>query len=157
MARIQIADATATQLAEFASVSMGIPDVKFRDGKAAILAKLAQAGYAEDFIEVEDAALAKPVTAAAAVDSDGGKPRKMMTIMIPMQEMPGSEGKEPVPVGVNGKVMLIPRGKQVSVPAEYVHALENARKASPVTDENGKLTGMTEVPSYPFMVMPSAA
>jgi hypothetical protein len=49
---------------------------------------------------------------------------KKVTIHIYAQEGPG--GKDPVPVGLNGKVWLIPRDKDLKVPAELVGILKDS-------------------------------
>lgn len=148
MAKINIADATATQLAEFASVDLGIPDLNPRIGKDTILARMSQAGYSDTTIEVEAAPLAK--APAGGAPASGEK----MTILIAVQDGPG--GSEPVPVGVNGQIMVIPRGKPVDVPKAYVHALSNANRAHWETNSNGELTTMRFVPTHPFSILKAA-
>ena len=73
----------------------------------------------------------------------------MMRIHVNITEEAG--GNEPVPVSVNGKVMLIPRGKDVDVPAEYVEVLQHAisHKYDPLPD-GGMNPVPREVPLYPF-------
>lgn len=65
-------------------------------------------------------------------------------ILIPEHE----RDKQPVQVGVNGKMWLIQRGKKVIVPAKVVHALEIA-----VTYEyDPKDMARREVPRHPFQI-----
>lgn len=78
-------------------------------------------------------------------------------IFIPEEDKPG--GQEPVPVGVNGSVMLIPRGKDVPVPVEFVLALRNAVMDiyDPVTEGYGGIRKPRHVPAYPFQIVPKVA
>lgn len=153
--KIDITEATATQLAEYATVHLGLPNVRHTMGRDKIIALMAQTGFNQTTIDVD---APEPMKVGAANDAaPAAEKRKMVTIMISVQELPGSEGKEPVPVGVNGKVMLIERGKPQTVPVEYVEALRNAVKLSPIVDDNGKLIGMTPVPTYPFSTLSQAA
>jgi hypothetical protein len=145
--KIDITAATASQLAEFASVHHGI-DIDHRRGRDAILAALATVGFTGTEIEVSE-----PKTAVApnpAVTPQTA--RKYRRIMIPNQNEPG--GKDPVPVGVNGVVALIKRGVPVDVPAEYVHVLENAKKVVYEKDENGRPVRPQEVPTHTFSELP---
>lgn len=82
-----------------------------------------------------------------------GKMRQCIRIMIPIQEKAG--GEEPVPVGVNGTVMWIPRAEPVFVPVEYVECLEHAEKFvyEPFSDMPGDMGGLKPpkiVKEYPF-------
>lgn len=149
MKQISIDEATATQLAMFANVHLGL-DVHLRQGSAAIKAEMAKVGYDKDYIEVEDEPAPKATKAVAAGEVSG----KKIKIMIPNQETPGSSmGKEAVPVGVNGKVYLIKRGIEVSVPEEVVAVLRNANKIQFDRGPNGEPINPTEVPTYPFSIL----
>ena len=152
MSKININDATAAQLAEFAVTHHGL-DVNFRMGAAVIRAKLATAGYEKEFIEIEDAPTIDP---NARVEGDGSAPapeqRAMKVIRIENQEaMYG--GKRDVPVGVNGKVYLIKRGEDVRVPVEVVEVLKNAKRVVYDRDENGAPINPTFVPTHPFSIV----
>lgn len=148
--KIAINDATATQLAAFASINLGL-DVHLRMGVDKIRAIMAQAGFSGTEIEVDEPA----PTPAVATKDDAGKPRKMIRILIPTQNEPG--GKEPVVVGVNGKVARIKRGEVVAVPEEYVHALTNANKVAFDRGPNGEPINPTLVPTHPFSILGTAA
>jgi hypothetical protein len=47
----------------------------------------------------------------------------------------------------------VKRGIKVQVPPGVVTALSDAVQQMPVKDENGRITGMTEVLTYPFSVV----
>ncbi|MCA0276250.1 MAG: hypothetical protein LCH86_09610 [Proteobacteria bacterium] len=149
MKQISIDEATATQLAVFANVNLGL-DVQFRQGCAAIKAEMAKVGYNKDYIEVEDDPAPKATKAVTAGETSG----KKITIMIPNQETPGSTmGKEAVPVGVNGKVYLIKRGVPVDVPEAVVAVLKNANKVQYDRGPNGEPINPTLVPTHPFSIL----
>lgn len=148
--KIAISEATATQLASFATINLGL-DVNHRMGIDKIRAIMAQAGFSGSEIDVEEPA---PSPAVATVDANGKK-RKMFRILIPKQNEPG--GTEPVVVGVNGKVARIQRGVEVDVPEEYVHALQNANKVVYDKGPNGEPINPTLVPTHPFSILRSAA
>ena len=60
---------------------------------------------------------------------------------------------KPRSVGVNGKIMLIPRGEEVEIPRTYFNVLKDA--ISRVTYQEGE-TGMIksrDVASYPFQIL----
>lgn len=151
-------DCTAEELSDFLQVVMGV-EVKGKETKQQLLAKLTQIGWAVPFITV-----AAPEAAPSREDGDrpsmstrivkkGGKDRKEIRIMIHANDKPG--GDRPVPVGVNGVMMLIERGKACWVPEEYVHVLINAVEIIyPEYDQNadmlGGLSHPKPVPSYPF-------
>ena len=85
---------------------------------------------------------AKVTTAAAA---EAGLSGNRKTIEIHQGE--GAAGREDVPVGVNGVMYLIKRGKPVEVPTEVVGVLETA-----VTTvyENGEAI---DTPRFAFSVV----
>lgn len=80
------------------------------------------------------------------VRPDAGKVR----ISIARQEGPG--GADPVPVGVNGKIMVIPRDEDCDIPYPYYEALSHAIKKvyDPMPDGNGYNPIPRLVPEYPW-------
>ncbi len=151
--KISIDTASASQIADYATVHLGL-DVNFRMGKDKILAVMAQAGFTQAEIEIadEEPQVERIVPSGPASAAKGD--RKMIKIMIPTQEIPGSTaGKEPVVVGVNGVVARIKRGVVVEVPEEYVEALTNATKVVYDKGPNGEPINPTFVPTHPFSIM----
>ena len=57
--------------------------------------------------------------------------------------------KQPVPVGVNGKMWAIQRGKNVIVPESVVEVLKNANRY----EYDPKDMSRTEVLAYPFQIV----
>lgn len=147
--KIAIDKASATQLALFANINHGL-DVSHREGVNKIREKLEAVGFTGEEIEIEDPDPAKAPKTAAVPPAPSGK-RKMVTINIPKQAGPG--GARPVPVGVNGRVALIQRAKNVDVPEEYVHALENAKTIQFDKDDDGRPINPQLVPKHPYSVV----
>ena len=151
MKRIPVSEASATQLAHYASTQLGI-DCQFREGRDKILAKMATVGFNDSEIEVEDDTPPAPTETFVGTSSDApAGPRKTKRIMIPQSNEPG--GKEAVPVGVNGRVARIKRGIPVDVPVEYVEVLQNAQRVVFDKDENGAPINPTLVPTHPFSIL----
>lgn len=147
--RIPLIEASATDLATFANVSLGL-EVNLRMGADKIRATMATSGYAKDYIEVDEP---EPTVAKAAEAPVA--PRKMVTINIPHQSGPG--GKEAVKVGVNGKGYLIARGKDVEIPIEVLGALKNAETTVFDRGPNGEPINPTSVPRHPFTLVKGLA
>ena len=151
-----IADATVLELHNFAVIDMGLDGIKINDKRETIIAKLAQAGYGLSTITV-------PNPAAAVVLKESGAPamnRRVAKdgtteVRIILHRTDKAGGSRPVPVGVNGKIMLIPRGESVWVPEAYVEVLQNAIEFQyppydGETDFLGGLKDPEQVPAYPF-------
>ena len=154
MKTISLNDATATEIANFASVMLGIP-AEARMGKEKIIAKLRAAGYSKNDITIpQDEAPAAQTIAPAPTHLEAGpgkKTRKMITIMIPEQDAPG--GSEPVYTNVNGVTLLIPRGVDATIPVEYEEALRNAVAIHYTSNPDGGLGAQRRVPQYPYSVV----
>lgn len=145
MKSIPIDDASAKQLADFAVKTYSL-DVNYRNGFDAIRAKLADAGFTGDTITIADG----ETTAEPAE-----KPLKRVKIMIPAQDGPG--GNEPVPLGINGHVILIQRDVEVVVTENYVQLLKDAIKLVPETDDQGRIVRMKRVPTHSFSMLGEVA
>ncbi len=155
---IKIADATEEELRTFGRGTLGLslpPNCKIET----LRSKIQQAWDKEHILLADpDQPEAPPAGAAPQPVTDEQQPpkRKMVRINIPITEEAG--GTEPVPVGVNGSIMLIPRGEDVDVPEPYVEALEHA--ITHVYDplpEGGINPVPRKVPLYPFQVKRQAA
>lgn len=84
---------------------------------------------------------AETVAAAPVVDET----ERMITIIIARSE----RDKQPVPIGVNGRVIRIKRGEQVTIPERFVHALRNAVQQIRDADSGE----MRDVEAYPFQIL----
>lgn len=76
--------------------------------------------------------------------SEGGKEKRYEIVI----QTDGND-KQPVPVGVNGKMWVIQRGKNVIVPASVIGVLKNAVRY----EYDPKDMKRTEVLAYPFQVV----
>lgn len=144
----KIADASATELAEFAKLQFGLEGVRHTMGKDRILAELSKVGFAADEITVETPQT--PVSSKPVKQDEIGSHEKMI-IVINEQDGPG--GSDPVFLAVNGRGILVPRGKESPVRKPYVEVLKNATRRIPIMGEDSSITGWREVPQYPYQIL----
>ena len=57
-----------------------------------------------------------------------------------------------LPIAVNGRKWYIPTKRWVRVPAYVVEVLENSIAKAPERDENDKIVGFMDTPTYNFLV-----
>ena len=146
MKTIAISEASAAQLAEFASSHLGMIGINASQGKERLIELIEAAGHEGDTIEIHDTER-KP-RAKAAPSSD---PDRKVRIHIATGE--GAIGARHVEVAVNGVLMLIPRGKDVEIPWKYLHVLQNAKASQAEVDDDGQIVGWREAPLYPVSVL----
>ena len=139
----------ATALAEHVVANMGL-EVNPRLGVAGIKAKLAQAGFPTDFIEIDDGKEDVPVRRVEPPRARHIECKRSVQLRIEPQEKPG--GNDKVFLSVNGVAMLIPRAQTCWVDYRYYEALQNAVAHIAETDENSNITGYRKVPEYPVSV-----
>jgi hypothetical protein len=147
---VKIDTAGAADLIRFAKESLGIT---FKDNTpvVAMRAKVKAAHEGDEFtLEENQADEAPPVRVMKSeVDSKDGE--AMVTVMIAAHDGPG--GDEPVPVSVNGKAMLIPRGVEAPIKRMYLEVLKNAVEARYEALDNGGMSPARPVHRYPFSVL----
>ncbi len=153
MKLIPLSEATTAQLRTFAQDTLGIA-LKANASKEQVRAKV-ESAWDRDIPVVE--AMPEPTLAgdqpipvtAEQLNIEPGKVR----INIGIQEEAG--GLEPIPVGVNGKIMLIPRGIDVDIPEPYLEALAHAItfKYDPMPDDMGINPVPRKVQLYPFQII----
>ena len=139
----------ATALAKHVIETMGL-DVTVKMGVLGIKAKMAQAGFPTDFIEIDDGNEEAPIARVEPLRGRHTPGRRMVELRIEQQEKPG--GNEPVFVSVNGVHMLIPRSKNCWVDYKYYEALQNAVAHIAEVDQDSNITGYRKVPEYPVSV-----
>ena len=150
---VKIAEATHDQLLKFARETLGFnspPNI----GRETLIARISVA-WNKDHITVAQAAaeVSQAGQAPLPQTAEQQAPEKpMVRINIHITEEAG--GNEAVPVGVNGRIMLIPRGKDVDIPYTYYEVLKHAvmNKYDPMPD-GGMNPVPREVPTYPFQVI----
>lgn len=162
--KLSIEEATKAQLVQFAGDYLGI-ELSIADKKETMLAKIKTA-WAKPEIMVDDVEVDDDVSETQAQRAEAAPPPpatqeqktleeskanpKTVTIMIQTEKGPGGEAG--VPVGVNGKVMLIPRGKNVEVPYSYYEVLLHAERLEYEMDESGNHMNPIprKIPAYPM-------
>jgi len=149
MTRVPISLMNATALAEHVAATMGL-DVKPQMGISAIKAKMAQAGFPTDTIEIDDGQEERPIQRVEPKRERHTPGKRMVQIRIEPQEKPG--GNEPVFVSVNGSSILIPRAQTCWIDFKYHHALQNAVAHIAELDQDSNITGWRKVPEYPVSV-----
>ncbi|KKK79022.1 hypothetical protein LCGC14_2837670 [marine sediment metagenome] len=151
--QVKIAEATHDQLLKFARETLGFnspPNI----GRETLVARISVA-WTKDYITVAEAAAevsqAGPQPLPQTAEQEAPE-KPMVRINIHITEEAG--GNEAVPVGVNGRIMLIPRGKDVDIPYTYYEVLKHAvmKKYDPMPDGGMNLVPR-EVPTYPFQVI----
>ena len=158
-------EATMDELKTFATAVLGMT-VNYNIGEDTLRAKIRPAFVGDSItimvkVQEKPADAPAPAPEAPKVGNEApkvGKPlrgssaEKDPKVTITIVEGEGTGGKRPVPVGVNGVLMLIPRGKPVDIPYRYYAALQLAIKTVHEQDEATQEIISTDVPSYPFSV-----
>lgn len=163
--RVKIADANRDQLLAFANTHLGmnLPGNTLEDTVRARIT----AAWDKDYIDLgsgESVAAASTQASNSDVVQDSETPPQEPLPVTDAQKDPDREyvrvhlmvtdeagGSDAVQVGVNGKVMLVPRGEDVDIPVEYFHVLQNAveHRYDPLPD--GGINPVPRVvPKYPF-------
>ena len=73
----------------------------------------------------EGAAVLSQPEVKATAKAEKSRSQKKIRVVINPQE--GSDGKFDVPLGVNGRVLLVKRGVEVAIPEEYFFVLRDAK------------------------------
>lgn len=150
--KIPIEEATVEQLRAFASAYLGLDihgstkeeNVRARVAKAWGKAEILVPETDEDETVVASGQPPRPVTVAQQPPGKGD-------VRIIIQTTEDAGGADPVFVGVNGKGMLVPRGKEVTIPYRYYRALAKAvtYRYDPLP-EGGINPVPRKIPLYPF-------
>ena len=148
-----IKDAIASELRDFASVMQGI-ETDGSENSNTMKGRLTQAGWNNDYIIVaeEAAAPAETTRPTSYRKTKNAAGQTVKEVCINLQARDGPGGSRPVPVSVNGSVMLIPRGKAVWVPEHYEEALRHAVQRTYEASDDG-LANSSEVTAYPYSVV----
>lgn len=167
--KISILDATAAQLRQFAMNNLGL-DIHVRNNAETIRAKIATC-YEGTEIELPDEDFEPPSVPVKAHPTEGDGKRNPRYFPGTHDEIPVREdgkvcvhigvgqekgGNDPVPAGVNGRVMLIPREKDVMIPVEYFLVLIEAVQLKYEMEDDGRSINPVprQVPMYPIQLRP---
>ena len=164
MRKIPIAEATSEQIRDFGNAFLGL-DIHANTGAEKTRARVLEA-WDKDYIIVESVvhnvreSAHSPLSALMdereIIEAAGGLENGKVTVLIAATEEKG--GNEPVPVGVNGRVMLIPRSEPQEIPVAYYLVLRNAIRLKYEMNDDGK--SMNPVPrkvqQYPHQLIMDA-
>lgn len=110
----------------------------------------------EDYVEaIKTKQAAQNV--AVVFDSSNAPAPGHARVLIHRDPSPGAKNS-PIQLGVNGRIIHIPRGIEVDVPIPFIEVLKNSKGQRPVQDESPSSNAPTgtykweEVTSYPFQV-----
>jgi len=149
--QILLQHATQEQLLTFARNTLGLnlpPNTK----KETLLGKI-KVVWEKDYLLVS-AKQSEPEQQVAGTPipiTDGQQPPESSKVRIIIQPTEEAGGNDPVQVGVNGKVMLIPRGEEVDIPLSYFEVLKHAITYKYGSNPDGSLNPVArKVPLYPF-------
>lgn len=153
MGKVKMSEATASQLADFATLNMGLPGLNFRTGTDKLRAAIIAAGHQDEYIAVSDdpEEVAPAQAGKLGVGQEQFPDAEKIKINIPATEGPG--GDDPVWVAVNGRGMWIPRNQDCEIAKPYAEVLNHATKRIYLTDENSMIVGSRDVPQYPYQVV----
>lgn len=143
-------EATTETLRVYAAEHLGIDGARGM-GRDDLIARIGQAGHAHVPADIHEPVADDTAAAPDLAPMPAGTPGKAPTVEIIVHEQAGPGGKEAVPVGVNGFLMVIPRNRAAAVPYPYYEALANAVQTSYTETDGGNLVETTS-PAYPFQV-----
>lgn len=150
---VPLTDATEDQLRAFAQSHLGV-EFAHNAKPASMIARI-RTMWDKDAIPVQEEA---PPAPARVIHPEGGEvpapaPAKTRRVRILIAQEEGPMGSDPVPVGVNGRLMLVPRGEEVSIPEPYFEVLRNAVTLRYDPQDGGGMKPPRQVPLYPMNVL----
>ncbi len=161
MKKIAIGEATEAQLRKFALENLGL-SIKDTAKRATVVSRIQQCWTGSNILVPDDRAETGPEPQPAgseaipqAVTAEQQAPAEgMVRVILGVTEEAG--GKDDVQLGCNGKIMLVPRGKEVEIPERYFESLAHAVQEKFDALPDG---GMDPIPRkvqlYPFQVLVS--
>lgn len=152
--RIPITDATDEQIEDFLDMmQLEHGEVKTRTGLLALLETVHNEDHiivtaTDDIIQLEQGEKALPEPQQFPSFGQAYKSDPIWRMKIGTTPLPG--GKQPVPVGVNGTVVVIQRDMVVDVPHRFYLALQNAIQHTVTQDSKTRELIEGEVSNYPI-------
>jgi hypothetical protein len=171
MKKVPIKDATEAQLRAFGESHLGL-QFEPTEQLAAIRSKV-EAVWTKPEIQLADEKAAPKVAAGTAAkpkrpETQDGQPvlvartkkhetEPLVRVMIAKTE--GAGGADDVPLGCNGEIMTVPRGKIIDIPRRYFESLKNAVKHVYDTTEDGKSLNPVprQVPEFSYQTYTPSA
>lgn len=153
MKKIALTEATEAQLREFAATTLGIA-IPANAKPDTVLAKVKAAWDKPEIMVADEAPHAALEGAAPPPATAKQAPPKRDMVRLIIQRTEDAGGDEPVPVGVNGKVMLVPRGEPVEIPRPYFEVLKNCVTYRYESLKDGGINPEPRmVPLYPWQLV----
>lgn len=112
---------------------------------------------AEDFVRAIKNKQEQNTLTQYVFDGSSGPAPGYSRVMIHRDPSPGHKNS-PVPLGLNGRIIFVPRGIEVDIPTPFVGVLQNAQTGAMQEIEAGSLNSPggrfkeTFATSYPFQV-----
>ena len=112
----------------------------------------------EDYVNAIIDKQSQKTAATVVFDENAGPKPGHARIVLHRDPTPGHKNS-PVQVGVNGRLLHIPRGVQVDVPIPFINALNDARSVMPrqqqgaTRDNPAGMYKDEELLSYPFQIV----
>jgi hypothetical protein len=158
--RKPITEASDQQLRDFCEMQqLDVSDCKSRAELMAVLGPAWEHDYitvlAEpEFDEDERAAMAEQVQGVdgSVIKLAGGIGANDPKVRLSIGQTPLPGGKDPVPVGVNGKTLVIQRNMEVEVPYRFYLALQAAIREEVTQDEKTGELHVSTITNYPMQV-----
>jgi hypothetical protein len=142
--KVALKDASGPQMRAFAQSHLGM-EFPSNMANEKVRAQI-QAAWTKEEIDVED-----PVEPPAKTAKTLGDETVTEKVKLIINRTEDAGGDEPVPIGVNGRVMLVPRGDIVEIPLTYFNVLKNAVKDIYESLPDGGMNPVPrKVPAYPF-------
>lgn len=154
----EITEASPTDLRDFAEMVLQL-DVPAGATPADMIAQISTA-WPATYIFVDEAELETPgetqndatrAQAQISLMSGDAKNDPVWRIKIAATELPG--GRDPVPVGVNFRPVVIQRNMIADVPHRYIGALQNAVRVGVTQDPDTREMIESGTMAYPFEVI----
>lgn len=147
--KVAVSAATADELREFAATHLGIEFPK-GEGVENMRAQVTAAWDKPHILLGEEEEEAAPPPRTMPKTGKGTARSDEFIVQIQVQET--FDGNEPVPLGCNGRMILVPRGRWCAVPEKFRDSLVNAVECRYESNANGGLGAVREVPRYPHQI-----
>ena len=146
---IPIDEAKGPELRKFGQEVLGLQFDRYEKVEG-LLAKVKAAWNQPDiYVEEKNEPEAAPNPAVMPKSKDPGD--DMLSVIIIREEKPG--GDQPVFLAVNGKGILVERGKPSPLKRKYFEVLRNAIQHIYEPVDGGGMSEPREVPLYPYQIV----
>lgn len=145
--KIPVSKASVQELRDFAVNHLAL-ELDGNETLEQLRAKVVAAWDKDDIVVVQQDAPAAPKGAQPRPSSKANA--KEFIVYIEQQDT--FDGDEPVPLGCNGKIILVPRGRWCAVPIQFRDSLVNAVEVRRDPLKDGGLGPVRHVHRYPHRI-----